>query len=398
MISNYFSIIITVFALTGFFSAPAVALEWSIKDVGNLGGDDQYAANVEHLALGINNQGQVVGLSITPLQIFRGEPYSFLQAFVSAANGGSLTNIHEVTAFFNNKPERSIETTSWATAINDAGIVVFQADRFHALPAALYSPPPYIYGYPVGPYNGGFLRATGINNQGQIVGEQQYSPVAFVSSMDGSYYEFRDSEGSPLASIATGINDTGQILLNGGIYGKQPHIWSENEGARAIATRPDLYVITVGITNAGQVLGNEYQPNGQSVAFLTGPNGGDLMYLDTLGGSFNEARGLNELGQVVGHSMTEDGLFHAFFTGPNGQGLTNLEIETDIMDAGWSNIRVAAINDLGQIAGTGNHNGIRRPFLLSPVPEPEIYAMMLTGLCVLGFIHRRRLINTLSNT
>jgi hypothetical protein len=68
------------------------------------------------------------------------------------------------------------------------------------------------------------------------------------------------------------------------------------------------------------------------------------------------------------------------------------------MDAGWSNIRVAAINDLGQIAGTGNHNGIRRPFLLSPVPEPETYVMMLTGLCVLGFIHRRRLINTLSNT
>jgi probable HAF family extracellular repeat protein len=216
--------------------------------------------------------------------------------------------------------------------------------------------------------------------------------------MDGSYYEFRDSEGSPLASIATGINDSGQVLLNGGIYGNQPHIWSENEGARAIATRPDFYADAVGITNAGQVLGNEYQPNGQSVAFLTGPNGGELMYLDTLGGSFNEARGLNNLGQVVGHSMTEDGLFHAFFTGPNGQGLTNLEIETDILNAGWSNIRVAAINDLGQIAGTGDHNGIRRPFLLSPVPEPETYAMMLAGLSILGFIRRRRPIDTLSKT
>jgi probable HAF family extracellular repeat protein len=116
------------------------------------------------------------------------------------------------------------------------------------------------------------------------------------------------------------------------------------------------------------------------------------MYLDTLGGSFNEVRGLNNLGQVVGHSQTEDGIYHAFFTGTNGQGLTNLEIETDIMNAGWSNIRVSAINDFGQIAGTGDHNGTRRPFLLSPVPEPETYAMMLAGLSVLGFIHRRKLL------
>jgi probable HAF family extracellular repeat protein len=380
---NYFSKISVLFILLGFFSAPAYALQWSIKDLGNLGGDDQYAANVEHLAFGINNQGQVVGWSITPTQIFRGEPYSFLQAFVSAPNGGSLTNVQEV--------DPSIETTSRATAINDAGIVILQAERFQALPAALYLPPPYINGYPVG-QTGGFIRVMDINNHGQIVGEMWYSGVAIISATDGSNDEFRDSEGAPLASIATGINDSGQVLLNGGMFGNQPFIWSDNEGARAIATQPDLYVVTVGINNAGQVLGNEYQTNGQSLAFLTGPNGGDLMYLDTLGGSFNEVRGLNNLGQVVGHSQTEDGIYHAFFTGTNGQGLTNLEIETDIMNAGWSNIRVSAINDFGQIAGTGDHNGIRRPFLLSPVPEPETYAMMLAGLSVLGFLRRRKLL------
>lgn len=397
MTSQHISESIVVAILLTIFSVPAAALDWNIKDLGNLGGEDQYAADVEHLALGINNQGQVVGWSITPTQIFRDEPRNFLQAFVSAPNGGPLTNLHNVVTFIHDVPStRNLETDSQATAINDAGIVVFNAERFHAQRAALYSPPPYTHGFPVGP--GGLLQATDINNNNQVVGKQLFSPVAFISSIDGfNYHEFRDDvTDNPIADIATGINDSGQVSLNGYSGDKyKAMIWSENEGARFIATRPEFHSLTVGINNAGQVLGYEStsatSPQFGSIGFLTAPDGGEVNYLDTFGGSFNQVMGLNNFGQVVGQAQDEFGIYHAYFTGPNGQGIFDLDHEQDILDAGWSNIRLAAINDLGQIAGTGDHNGVRRPFLLTPVPEPETYAMMLAGLSVLGFVRRRKI-------
>ena len=52
---------------------------------------------------------------------------------------------------------------------------------------------------------------------------------------------------------------------------------------------------------------------------------------------------------------------------------------------------VSDINNLGQISGTGTINGATRAFLLTPVPEPETYAMMLAGLSVLGFMRRRKI-------
>lgn len=52
---------------------------------------------------------------------------------------------------------------------------------------------------------------------------------------------------------------------------------------------------------------------------------------------------------------------------------------------GWSNITVSNINNLGQISGTGTIDGTTRAFLLTPIPEPETYAMLMSGLGVIGF-------------
>lgn len=57
---------------------------------------------------------------------------------------------------------------------------------------------------------------------------------------------------------------------------------------------------------------------------------------------------------------------------------------------GWSLLEATDINDAGQIVGTGLYGGLTRAFLLTPVPEPESWAMLLVGLGVIGGIRQRR--------
>jgi hypothetical protein len=51
--------------------------------------------------------------------------------------------------------------------------------------------------------------------------------------------------------------------------------------------------------------------------------------------------------------------------------------------SGWLLGAAYAINDRGQIVGVGTHNGQDRAFLLTPVPEPGTWAM-LVALAIFG--------------
>jgi hypothetical protein len=47
-------------------------------------------------------------------------------------------------------------------------------------------------------------------------------------------------------------------------------------------------------------------------------------------------------------------------------------------------------NPDGQIAGTGIHNGVPEAFLLTPLPEPSTWSLMIGGLALTGAALRRR--------
>jgi probable HAF family extracellular repeat protein len=100
-----------------------------------------------------------------------------------------------------------------------------------------------------------------------------------------------------------------------------------------------------GINDAGQVVGASDTANGQTHAFITGPNGVGMTDLGTLGGDFSEAYGINDTGQVVGESGTNRGT-HAFITGPNGAGMT------DLGTLGGLNSTAYGINNAGQVVGS----------------------------------------------
>ena len=58
--------------------------------------------------------------------------------------------------------------------------------------------------------------------------------------------------------------------------------------------------------------------------------------------------------------------------------------------AGWTLNVALDINNFGQIVGTGSFGGVDHAFLLTPVPEPSTWALMLGGLALLAGLARRR--------
>jgi probable HAF family extracellular repeat protein len=100
-----------------------------------------------------------------------------------------------------------------------------------------------------------------------------------------------------------------------------------------------------GINDTGQVVGFSYTENGETHAFITGPDGVGMTDLGTLGGGESFAYGINDAGQVVGASRTAHGLIHAFMTGPDGKGMT------DLGTLGGDESSAYGINDAGQVVG-----------------------------------------------
>lgn len=126
-----------------------------------------------------------------------------------------------------------------------------------------------------------------------------------------------------------------------------------------------------GINAGGKVVGYSTSSSGQR-AFLwtpTSPNAltgnmADLGRLPT--GSSAVANGINTAGLIAGASDVElaPGDFHVRACLWDSAGIHNLN--DYISDGTWVLVQAMSINDKGQIAGIGIHNGVERAFLLSP--------------------------------
>nr|WP_267875907.1 FxDxF family PEP-CTERM protein [Massilia sp. CCM 8734] len=192
---------------------------------------------------------------------------------------------------------------------------------------------------------GGHSGATAINNAGTIVGyahNPSWRERAFIYQ-NGQMTDLGAFEGG--SSVANDINDSGQII------GQSAHTWDTSVQSAF------LYVDGV-MTDLGWSAGKSSQ-----------------------------AADINNLGQVIGYGADAKGLQHGFIY-QNGQ-LLQLDAALDPL-AGWSIRSTYSINDHGKILADACGLGVCGAVLLSPVPEPETYAMMLAGLGLLGVCARRR--------
>jgi len=332
-------------------------------------------AGQDSVARGMNNLGQVVGA------LSAADTY---HAFVYA--NGSLTDL----GLFGGD-------SSSAFAINDAGQVVGTSYG--------YSETAPIRGFL---YSGGTMSAIqapgstyafGINNAGTVVGGWT------VTTSEGDTFQhaytyaggvFTDLGTLPIGdgSRAYAINSAGMVVgAAANTFNGAPN-FPENPFIYRNGTMTDM-------GNLGGIFSNATSINdhGQAVGYAGVDFGGqsDEIYSRTaflyqdgvlrdLGGlapyRSSNATDINNLGQVVGAAGLADGDAHAFLY-ENG---SMIDLNTLIDPAsGWTIQDAAAINDLQQIAATACKGGVCQAVrldLVSAVPEPSAYALLLAGLAL----------------
>jgi probable HAF family extracellular repeat protein len=400
------------------FSAavPSHALEYSITDLGTLGGMWQHS-----YATGINNSGQVVGYGYDFGRLYAGESYTgSYQAFVTGANGAGLAAIPTLDSGNWNKAT-GISDNGWVVgtaatapgndgenpAVGNPRAFVYRADGSIA-PQALATPGTHSFG-------------NGINNGGQVTGSYVTAAGtqrAFVTQAAGAAPVELGTLGGANA-IGNGINQSGKVAGVSTIIGGEESIdFGTSRGFVTNTANGAPYGVMAPIAIVGSdptstdhtSTANGINDNGQTVgttenyyytdasAFIAGPDGigrrlnvHDMGEFEMQGAWRLSSRGLaiNDSGQVGGsYFWTVNMMDHAFISGANGFGLVDVNtlsfnnLASGVRD--WLFVNVTGINDLGQFVANGD-NG--RAYLISPVPEPATVLLMLFGL---GLVAWRR--------
>ncbi|MEP6879317.1 MAG: PEP-CTERM sorting domain-containing protein [Nitrosospira sp.] len=184
-----------------------------MTDLGTLGGNVSFA-------FGINNAGQVVGVSSPSSP--GGGPYAGVQhAFITGPNGAGMRDLGMPRGSYN-------DPGIYATSINDAGQVVGQTTNSEAESHAFITGPNGVgmtYLDILGGYNTSSF-VTDINDAGQVVGHfwNASPPHAFVTGSNGVgmtdlnvLLAITDRVDRAYLDQAAAINNYGQVVILGAI-------------------------------------------------------------------------------------------------------------------------------------------------------------------------------------
>src|SRR3989338_2169957 len=261
-------------------------------------------------------------------------------------------------------------TESHALGINDHGEVVgvIWNDDY-----SLYHAFRHSYGTmeDLGTLGGKYSIAFDVNNAGQVIGWSR------IGDALGSNRAFLYENGVMRSlgrlqggnnSEAFGIDSAGHVVGASTIFGfgrNRAFLYSDGTMKNLGTLLGDSQAY--GISDAGHIVGEStINSFGETRAFLFAD--GRMQNLGTLGGSSSWAYGVNDHGQVVGESKVAGGI-HAFLYLDGSM----LDLN-DLIDppSKWRLNRATAINNAGQIVGTGiNPSGEKHGFLLNLFTAPN---------------------------
>lgn len=315
---------------------------------------------------------------------------------------------------------------SYAQDINNAGAVVGYSGAQSG----------FIYqhgGYSTHSVPGAESTAFGaINNSGTVLGDTRVPPGVnnALRYANGSFTLYPPPAGYHAIRLSA-INDAG--VMAGNYNGAASHAFIDNgSGAQLLAPQAGGS-IAYEINNSGKVAGAVDTGSGSGYKAAEFANGGYSLIGNFAGSS--GAFAINDSGWVGGYYTISSLLGGAFLRDAQGtmtlyslpnrelflndvnnsglavgtgwasgspdswaylfDGAAAVDLNTRLVNGNdWTIVAASAINEHGQIAGTGCHQstGLCQAVLLevSPVPEPASWAMLLAGLAVAGYGARRR--------
>jgi uncharacterized membrane protein len=350
--------------LAGFLSVAVAGAQpsYSIKDVGALPGLFGSQAN------GINDAGDIVGgseMSIATAQ---------MTGFV--LRGGVMKSIGKL-------PSGSFSS---ASSINASGSAVGVGDSTTpSLQALLFRNNSLLDVFPSASSNAyGFY----INDAGVIVGQLAqghnagWIPTIWVEEPTKPG-RFRGTTLTPFPgdtqAQAQAANQSIQVVgYTSGSMGTRGILWNNDANHTpailqpVLETQPQLIdsAAAYAVNNLGVAVGVSWYGIYHSTAVVWSADASHTpTALPLLPGEVQaSANGINNSGQVIGYNgldVTLHGLTPV--TWINGQ-IFLLQSLLDASGAGWQLRWVTAINNSGQIVGTGYYNGLQRGFVLTPNP------------------------------
>jgi probable HAF family extracellular repeat protein len=168
---------------------------------------------------------------------------------------------------------------------------------------------------------------------------------------------------------ATAADQGVQVVgwVQNSLFGQRGTFWDNDPNHTLALPEPavpgDWTSMGLGVNDLGQAVGVSY-PSAHAVLWLD-----DAAHtpvdLGTLPGDVQSiAAGINVHGRVIGTSYAADGTPHAFVW-QNGA-MAGLGSLLDVSGVDWVTTSVTAINNAGQIAGSGLYQGQPQTFLMTP--------------------------------
>ncbi len=342
---------------------------FQVTDLGVLAG---HASSV---ATRLNDNGDVVGYCAPAVENFNQTAFVWRSGTMSAVGklpGGSY---------------------SYAAAINSSGVIVGDGDTGNIRPQGWIKTSRGLLNF--FPNNGGNTHALFVGENGWIGGYYTKSLGGWVSSWKGAIWTVDPKSPDRYRSIDLPIlpggidpkssyalpaafNQSGQAAGSAQTdqIGQHACFWN-NDAKHTIVDLgvfpDDWSSVANGMNDLGQVVGSSHPPFSSRAVIWNSDPQHSVSELPVLSGdNYGSAWAINNLGQVVGYSAF--GMPGTWEIGPStavlwteGGVFALQSLLEPATGAGWSIIGASAINNSGQIVGTGTHNGQTRAFLLTPI-------------------------------